>query len=77
VNQLEFQEHWKQRRGQVRAHWDRLSAHDVDRVGGRYEQFSELLQEKYGLTPAQAGAEIAQWLQQPVADHQRSGVPGP
>lgn len=67
MNQAEFEAHWKRKRDQITLQWDRLSEHDVDRVAGRYTHFVGLLQEKYGFTPAQASAEIDQWLQQPLA----------
>lgn len=74
MNQLEFQVYWKERRGQIRLRWNKLSDNDIDRVGGRYGHFVRLLEQKYGISPNQAGAEIDQWLQQPAADSPRRGI---
>ena len=77
MNQLEFQVHWKERRGQIRLRWHKLSDNDIDRVGGRFTHFTRLLQRKYAFTPAQADAEIDLWLQKRPAVDRRRGVPGP
>jgi len=76
MNHIAFEEQWKHRRDQVRTFWNLLSDNDVDRVGGRYAQLADLLHQKYGLTPDQIEAEIDQWLEEPLAEHARSGVPG-
>ena len=68
MDQLAFQAYWKQRRRTVSLRWDKLSDHDIDRVAGRYDHFLDLLRQKYGFTPAEAAAEVAQWLQLPVAN---------
>jgi len=50
MNQDIFEGKWKQMRGQVKGWWGKLTDDDLDRVGGKYDQFVGLLQEKYGYT---------------------------
>jgi hypothetical protein len=71
MHQATFEDYWKQRRRQVMQQWDKLSEHDIDRVAGRYTHLVSVLQEKYGLNAAQAGAEIDRWLQQPLAGNKQ------
>jgi len=63
IDQPAFDEIWKQRRDQIRRWWDKLSDNDVDQIAGRYSYLVSALQAKYGLSQAQAEAEVAQRLQ--------------
>ena len=45
-----FEGKWKEMRGQFKEWWGKLTDDDLERVGGKYEQFVGLLQEKYGYT---------------------------
>jgi len=40
---------WKQLKGKVRAKWGQLTDDDYDRIAGRREQFTGVLQERYGV----------------------------
>lgn len=40
---------WNQLRGAVREKWGDLTDDDLDRIGGKREQFVGRLQERYGL----------------------------
>ena len=45
MNKDEFEGKWKQIRGQARQWWGKLTDDDVERVGGKYEQFVGVVQE--------------------------------
>ena len=49
---------WKQMRGEAKAWWGKLTDDDLDRVAGKFEVFTGLLQEKYGYTREKAADEI-------------------
>lgn len=58
MNKDIFEGKWKQLKGQVKEWWGELTDDDLDRVGGKYDQFVGLLQTKYGYTREHAEAEI-------------------
>ncbi len=58
MNQDIFEGKWKQLKGQVKEWWGKLTDDDLERVGGKYDQFVGMLQEKYGYTRERAEAEI-------------------
>jgi uncharacterized protein YjbJ (UPF0337 family) len=58
MNQNIFEGKWKQFRGRVKEWWGDVTDDDLDRVGGKYESFVGLLQEKYGYTQERAKNEI-------------------
>ena len=51
---------WKQIRGEAKAWWGKLTDDDLDRVAGKFEVLTGLLQEKYGYTRESAANEIDQ-----------------
>lgn len=58
MNKDEFEGKWKQIRGQARQWWGKLTDDDLERVGGKFEQFVGVVQEKYGYTREAAETEI-------------------
>lgn len=48
MNKDEFEGKWKQVRGQARQWWALLTIDDLERVGGKFEEFAGVMQEKYG-----------------------------
>ena len=58
MNKDEFEGKWKQIRGQARQWWGKLTDDDLERVGGKFEQFVGVVQEKYGYTREVAETEI-------------------
>jgi uncharacterized protein YjbJ (UPF0337 family) len=58
MNQAVFEGKWKQLRGQAKESWGKLTDDDLERVGGKYDQFVGLIQEKYGYTRERAEEEI-------------------
>lgn len=58
MNKDIFEGKWKQLRGQAKEWWGKLTDDDLERVGGKFDQFVGLLQEKYGYTREYAEEEI-------------------
>jgi uncharacterized protein YjbJ (UPF0337 family) len=58
MNKDVFEGKWKQVRGEVRGWWGKLTDDDLDKVGGQFDVFAGLLQEKYGYSRGQAEEEI-------------------
>jgi uncharacterized protein YjbJ (UPF0337 family) len=58
MNRDVFEGKWKQVRGEVRGWWGKLTDDDLDKVGGQFDVFAGLLQEKYGYSREQAEEEI-------------------
>jgi uncharacterized protein YjbJ (UPF0337 family) len=55
---------WKQMQGQIKVTWSKLTDDDLDKVGGRYDKFVSLLQEKYGYTLERAEEEVDRQLRE-------------
>lgn len=51
---------WKQLRGEIKKRWGELTDDELDQVGGEWDKFTGLLQEKLGYTKEQAEAQIAE-----------------
>ena len=49
---------WTKSKGRIKEKWGKLTDDDLKRVGGKYEKFVGLLQEKYGYTREHAEEEI-------------------
>jgi uncharacterized protein YjbJ (UPF0337 family) len=50
MNKDEFEGKWKQVKGQAKVWWGKLTDDDLEQVGGNFDKFAGLLQEKYGYT---------------------------
>ena len=59
-----FEGKWKQVRGEVRGWWGKLTDDDVDKVGGQFDVFVGLLQERYGYSREHAEEEIDKQLKE-------------
>lgn len=59
MNKDVFEGKWKQLRGQAKEWWGKFTDDDLERVGGKFDQFVGLLQEKYGYTREYAEEEIS------------------
>jgi uncharacterized protein YjbJ (UPF0337 family) len=57
---------WKQMRGQIKVSWGKLTDDDLEKVGGHYDKFVSLLQEKYGYNRERAEEEV----NRQIADHE-------
>ena len=49
---------WKQLKGKARQQWGKLTDDDLDRVQGKREELTGLVQEKYGYARDQAKREV-------------------
>jgi uncharacterized protein YjbJ (UPF0337 family) len=58
MNKDIFEGKWKQLRGQIKVTWGKLTDDDLDQIGGKYDKFIGLLQEKYGYTRERAEEEV-------------------
>ena len=50
MNNDEFEGKWKQVRGEAKVWWGKLTDDDLEQVGGKFDKFVGLIQEKYGYT---------------------------
>jgi len=75
MNKDIFEGKWKQLKGQAKEWWGKLTDDDLERVGGKYDQFVGMLQEKYGYSREHAEAEITQHLAEQEAHQQEVNVP--
>ena len=55
---------WKQVRGVVKQWWGKLTDNDLERINGRVEQLTGIIQERYGYTREQAEMEWKKFRQQ-------------
>ena len=58
MNKDVFEGKWKQVRGEAKLWWGKLTDDDLDKVGGQFDVFAGLLQEKYGYSRERAEEEI-------------------
>jgi uncharacterized protein YjbJ (UPF0337 family) len=58
MNKDVFEGMWKQVRGEAKVWWGKLTDDDLDQVGGEFDKFVGLLQERYGYSREQAEEEI-------------------
>jgi len=74
MNKDEFEGKWKQIRGQARQWWGKLTDDDLERAGGKFEEFLGIVQEKYGYTREAAEAEVNKRLAEFEAKHKPAPV---
>lgn len=75
MNKDIFEGKWKQMRGQAKDWWGKLTDDDLDRVGGKFDKFVGLLQEKYGYTRERAEEEINRRTAEYEAQQKKVDVP--
>lgn len=54
---------WKQVRGKAKQTWGKLTDNDLDRITGRFEELSGLVQERYGYTREKAEEEVTRFIE--------------
>jgi uncharacterized protein YjbJ (UPF0337 family) len=55
---------WHELKGQVRQTFAKLTDDDIERMSGKMEELSGVLQQKYGYNKAKADTEIDNWLKE-------------
>jgi uncharacterized protein YjbJ (UPF0337 family) len=55
---------WHELKGQARQTFAKLTDDDVERMSGKMEELSGVLQQKYGYNKAKADEEIKNWLKE-------------
>ncbi len=58
MNKDIFEGKWKQLQGQAKVLWGKLTDDDLKQVGGKYDKFVGMIQEKYGYTRERVEEEI-------------------
>ena len=58
---------WKELSGKVRHEWGKLTHNDVEQVKGNLEVLAGKIEERYGLTKAEAKKQIDQWVHKVLA----------
>jgi uncharacterized protein YjbJ (UPF0337 family) len=62
-----IQGNWKQLNGSVRREWGKLTHNDVEQVKGDVEVLAGKIEERYGVTKAEARKQIEQWTSKALA----------
>jgi uncharacterized protein YjbJ (UPF0337 family) len=52
---------WKQLRGEVKEKWGQFTDDELDIIAGQHDKFIGKLQEKYGLSKAEAERQLDEW----------------
>jgi uncharacterized protein YjbJ (UPF0337 family) len=55
---------WHELKGQARQTFAKLTDDDIERMSGKMEELSGVLQQKYGYNKAKADTEINNWLKE-------------
>jgi uncharacterized protein YjbJ (UPF0337 family) len=58
MNWDQIKANWRPFSGAVRERWDRLTDDDLERIDGRRDQFTGVLQERYGIAKEAADKEV-------------------
>ena len=53
---------WEQLKGKAKVQWGKLTDDELDRVAGRRDQLTGMLQKKYGIDADEAEDQINEWL---------------
>ncbi len=77
MNKDIFEGKWKQMRGQIKVSWGKLTDDDLDQIGGKYDKFIGLLQEKYGYTRERAEEEVNRQITEHDGTSSKPGVTAP
>ena len=64
VNQDILEGKWHELKGQARQTFAKLTDDDIERLSGKMEELSGVLQQKYGYNKAKADAEINNWVKE-------------
>ena len=59
---------WPELKGQAKQQWGKLTDDDIQRLSGKTEELTGVLQQRYGYGKVQAEMEINNW----VSDHDKT-----
>lgn len=74
MNQDIFEGKWKQMKGQVKELWSKLTDDNLERVGGKYDQFVGIIQEKHGDTREHVEEQVDRWTAKYKAHQEKAAV---
>jgi len=57
----QMQGKWKQMKGHVKEKWGKLTDDDLDVIAGKKDQLVGKIQERYGITRAEAERQVNDW----------------
>jgi uncharacterized protein YjbJ (UPF0337 family) len=77
MNKDIFEGKWKQISGEAKSWWGKLTDDDVKRVGGKFDVFTGMLQEKYGYTYERAVEEIDKRVSEFEAKMKKKDITAP
>jgi uncharacterized protein YjbJ (UPF0337 family) len=77
MNKDIFKGKWKQIRGEAKAWWGKLTDDDLDRIAGKFDVLTGLIQEKYGFTRQLAAEEIDKRVTEYETNLKKKTVPTP
>ncbi len=52
---------WKQLKGDIRSRWGDLTDDEFEQIAGEREKLAGKIQERYGITKAEANQQIDEW----------------
>jgi uncharacterized protein YjbJ (UPF0337 family) len=55
---------WKEIRGKAKQTWGKLTDNDLDRISGRFDELTGLVQQRYGYSKEQAEKEVTHFIEQ-------------
>lgn len=55
---------WKEIRGKAKQTWGKLTDNDLDRISGRFDELTGLVQQRYGYPREQAEKEVTHFIEQ-------------
>lgn len=63
MNWNQVKDDWQMSKGHARKEWGELTDEDLDRTDGDRAKLVERLQERYGISEAEAERRVERWLQ--------------
>ena len=74
MNKDTLQGKWKEMKGRVKEQWGRLTDDDLDKIEGKSEQLTGLLQQRYGYAREKAEEEYNRFAERWSVEHERTGA---
>ena len=61
MNKDQVEGNWKQFKGKVKESWGKLTDDDLDVINGRRDQLLGRIQERHGISKAEAHTQVTAW----------------